>query len=247
MSDYFQNVTIIVTGASAGIGRALAIELTRRGARVLAVARSAERLAELRREAGPQLIPVAADVRSADSIEEFAGWALHEFETIDVMINNAGIGVMESFLDTGLDQWRDAIDTNLVGALLLTHSFLPAMLQVGRGVIANVGSTAASGWPYMTLYAATKAALHSASLSIDAEVRERGVRVLSIEIGPTAGTEFGSRFEREKIAKAVGLWHKLGLPFNRQVAVEESVATISTAIESALRECGSAAGAKSGG
>lgn len=233
MSDTFTNRMCVVTGASAGIGRALAGELVRRGARVIAAARSIERLQELRRELGERLLPAAVDLTSEESVGGFGAWVNDEIGAVDYLVNNAGIGHMDAFLDTNPAQWREAVDTNLYGPLFLIRSLLPRMLAAGRGVIVNVGSSAAAGWPYMTLYAASKAALHAATLSIEREIAGRGVRLLSVEIGPTNGTDFGTRFNRGKIDNATRRWKELGLPFDRPVSPEASAQTIISAIEDA--------------
>ena len=232
MSDPLAGSAVLVTGASSGIGRALATALVGRGARVIAAARSADRLSALAAELGPLLQPVVADVSQADDVQRLVAGAGH----LDAVINNAGAGVVEPFLESDPAVWRATLDTNLVGALLVARAALPAMLAAGRGVVLNVGSASATGWPYLALYAASKAALHAASLSLDREYTGRGVRVLHLEIGPTKGTEFGLRSDPTHLPTAGQAWTALGIPWNVDVTTpEDSADAILAALASALQ------------
>jgi 3-hydroxy acid dehydrogenase / malonic semialdehyde reductase len=223
--------TVLVTGASSGIGRALALALVGRGARVVAAARSRDKLTALATEAGAGLTPVVADVSDAAAIQGLVAAA----GAVDAVVNNAGAGRVEPFLASDPAQWRATLDTNLVGALLLVRAVLPGMLAAGRGVIVNVGSASATGWPYLTLYAASKAALQAASLSLDRELAPQGVRVLHVEVGPTAGTGFGDHSDPAHIPAARDAWTALGIPWAVDVRLpDESAETILTAIEQGL-------------
>lgn len=233
MSVAFAGRSVLVTGASSGIGRALAVALVARGARVVAAARSADRLAALAAELGAALEPVAADVAAAGDVERLVAGA----GRIDAVVNNAGIGQVEPFLESDPDAWRTTLDTNLVGALLVARAVLPAMLAAGRGAIVNVGSASASGWPYLALYAASKAALHAASVALDREYAGRGVRVLHVEVGPTAGTDFGARSEPAHLPAAARAWSELGIPWNVGVGTPEGAAdAILAALAAALAD-----------
>jgi NADP-dependent 3-hydroxy acid dehydrogenase YdfG len=211
---------IVVTGASSGIGHALVRELVAAGAQVIAMARSDDALRALASALGPSVIPVAGDVRLADDVERLVGSA----GAADAVINNAGIGRVEPFLASDAAGWREILDTNLVGALLVARAFLPAMLAARRGVIINVGSAAADGWPYLAAYAASKAALRAASAALASEYGGRGVCVEYVEIGPTAGTEFGARSDPAHLPIAARAWTELGIPWRTDVATPDTAA-----------------------
>lgn len=231
MSDPLAGAVVVVTGASSGIGRALATALVARGARVVAAARSADRLASLAEALGPALTPVVTDVASAAAVQRLIAAA----GRVDAVINNAGIGHVAPFLESDPAAWQATLDTNLIGALLVTRAALPAMLDAGRGVVLNVGSASASGWPYLALYAASKAALHAASIALDHEYADRGVRVLHVEIGPTQGTDFGSRSDPTHLPAAARAWTALGIPWNRGVTTPaDSAGVILAALAQAL-------------
>jgi short-subunit dehydrogenase len=155
---------------------------------------------------------------------------------VDVVVNNAGIGHVEPFLGSDPARWRLTLDTNLIGALLVTRAFLPGMLAAGRGLIVNVGSTSITGWPYLTLYAASKAALQAASSALDREHAGRGVRVLYVELGPTAGTDFGTHCDPAHLSTAARAWTELGIAWQTDLATaEQSAGAVRDAIEHVLR------------
>ena len=224
--------TVVVTGASSGIGEALARDLIACGARVVAAARSAEKLRALADELGASLVPVPTDVADADSIARLAATA----GAVDVVVNNAGFGHVEPFLAGDPARWRETLDTNLIGALLVTRAFLPGMLDAGRGLIVNVGSASATGWPYLTVYAASKAGLQAASVALDREHAERGVRIRYVEIGPTVGTGFGTQSDPAHLPTATDAWTRLGIDWNTGVSMPDTSArAIRIAIERALQ------------
>ena len=231
MSAALTDRRIVVTGASSGIGRALARALVAEGARVIAAARAADALRQLAVELGPSLEPVAADVAQPTQVQRLAAAA----GAADVVVNNAGIGYVEPFLESDPTRWHETLETNLIGALLVARAFLPAMLDAGRGLIVNIGSASASGWPFLTLYAASKAALQAASVALDREHAPRGVRVQYVEIGPTAGTGFGLASDPRHLPTAARAWTELGIAWRTDVASPETTARmIVGAIEQGL-------------
>ena len=231
MSAALSGRRVVVTGASSGIGRALARGLVESGAQVIAAARSADKLAALAAEVGEGLRTVTADVADPGAVERLAALA----GRVDAVVNNAGVGHVEPFLASDPARWRVTLDTNLIGALLMARAFLPDMLAAGRGLILNVGSTSTTGWPYLTLYAASKAALQAASIALDREHAARGVRVAYLELGPTAGTDFGSRCDPAHLPTAAQRWTELGIDWMPgAVTPEQSAQTIRAALERSL-------------
>ncbi len=232
MSAALAGRAVVVTGASSGIGCALARDLVAGGARVFAAARSADRLQALAAELGRAHVPKPAHVADPAAVERLAAAA----GRVDVVVNNAGIGHVEPFLASDLARWRLTLDTNLVGALLVARAFLPRMLAAGRGLIVNVGSASATGWPYLTLYAASKAGLQAASVALDREHAARGMRVQYVEIGPTAGTDFGTHSDPAHLPGAARAWTELGIAWRTDVGTPEVAArTLRGAIERALQ------------
>jgi short-subunit dehydrogenase len=195
----FTNKTVLITGASAGIGAAFARELARRGATLVLVARSEERLARLAAETSRAHV-IVADLSSPGAARRVHEAVVAKGLEVDVLVNNAGFGLHGPFDALPLEAQREEIDLN-VGALVeLSHVFLP-MIERRQGGIIQVASMAAFiAVPYMAVYAATKAFVLSFSAALWAEYRARGVRVLALVPGATE-TSF---FERAGEGAAAG-------------------------------------------
>jgi short-subunit dehydrogenase len=189
----------LVTGASAGIGAAFARELSRRGATLVLVARSEERLSHLAADIKRAHV-IVADLSSPGAARRVHEAVVAKGIEVDVLVNNAGFGLHGLFEALPLAAQREEIDLN-VGALVeLSHVFLP-MIERRQGGIIQVASMAGFiAVPYMAVYAATKAFVLSFSAALWAEYRSRGVRVLALVPGATE-TSF---FERAGEGAAAG-------------------------------------------
>lgn len=193
--------TVFVTGASAGFG----VEIVRRfaadGAKVVAAARSKDRLDKLADELGENVLPFELDVRDADAVAALPGTLPAEFAEVDLLVNNAGLAKgLEPAHRAKLDDWDQMIDTNIKGLAHLTRALLPGMVERGRGHVINIGSVAGS-YPYPggNAYGATKAFVHQFSLNLRADLQGTGVRVTNVEPGLVGGTEFSVvRFEGDQ-------------------------------------------------
>ncbi|HVL95817.1 MAG TPA: SDR family oxidoreductase [Solirubrobacteraceae bacterium] len=182
--------TVVVTGASSGIGAELARELSRRGHHVTLVARRRDRLEALARElpAGAEVRP--CDLADAGAREELAG-ALAAGDVVG-LCNNAGFGSHGPFDRADLDHERGMVELNVAALHHLTGALLPRLIERGGGAILNVASLAANQpIPNMATYAATKAFVTSFSEALHAELRGTGVSVTSLLPGPVH-TEFGA-------------------------------------------------------
>jgi len=184
----------IVTGASSGIGEALARLLSARGTPVLAVARRRERLEALAmeaREAGhAEILPLAADLAEPGGPDEVAATA-RRLGVPALLVNNAGVGAYGRFEEQDPARLGALLRLNCEALLLLTHALLPDLVAAGDGAVLNVASTAGlAPTPFMAAYGASKAFVVSLSEALDEELRPRGVRVLAFCPGPV-DTEFG--------------------------------------------------------
>jgi short-subunit dehydrogenase len=189
---------VIVTGASSGIGRALAFSLAKRGARVTLAARRTERLEAAAREiverfpAAPAPTVVRCDVSDPSDASRLIGGAVEQFGGVDVLVNNAGISVFGEAARTSLQDYRDVMAVNFLGALHCMREALPFMLRRESGLIVNVATVAAlHGVPYLAAYGASKAALVSLSQSLRAELDGTGVGVMIVYPGYTDTEIFG--------------------------------------------------------
>jgi 3-hydroxy acid dehydrogenase/malonic semialdehyde reductase len=193
--------TVFVTGASTGFGEAIARRFAADGQRVVVTARRADKLAELAKELGDNVLPVELDVQDRSAVLEAIASLPAEFAGIDVLVNNAGLAKgLEPAHRADLDDWDQMIDTNTKGLVYCTRAVLPGMVERGRGHVINIGSIAGT-YPYPggNVYGATKAFVHQFSLNLRSDLHGTGVRVTNIEPGMVGGTEFSAvRFEGDQ-------------------------------------------------
>jgi 3-hydroxy acid dehydrogenase/malonic semialdehyde reductase len=183
---------VLVTGASSGFGAAIARRFAAGGARVVATARRADRLARLVDDAGPRLLAREMDVRDRVAVRRTLESLPADLAAIDILVNNAGLALgMEPAQRADIDEWQRMVDTNCTGLLNCTRAVLPGMVERGRGHVINIGSTAAThAYPGGNVYGATKAFVHQLSRNLRSDLHGTGVRVTCVEPGLAGGTEF---------------------------------------------------------
>jgi 3-hydroxy acid dehydrogenase / malonic semialdehyde reductase len=200
---------VLVTGASAGFGAAIARRFAENGHKVIAAGRRIERLTELAASFAPgRILPVALDVRERALVAEVLGSLPADFAEIDLLVNNAGLAVgLEPAQSGDLDGWDAMVDTNVKGLMYVTRAVLPGMVARNRGHVVNIGSTAAT-YPYPggNVYGGTKAFVRQFSLNLRADLAGTRVRVTDIEPGLVGGTEFSNVRFRGDDAKAAKLY-----------------------------------------
>ena len=196
----------LVTGASSGIGAALARLLAERGYDVALVARRAERLSALAQELGDRhgctALPIVADLSLPDAHEPIM--AALDGRPVDLLANNAGLSIPGPYWEAPWERQRDALMTLVMAVAGLTHAVLPAMIARRSGRIITISSIVAlsQGGPGHTLYPAAKSFVHTFMMSLDADVRRHGIICTSVLPGTTA-SEFRQANAIE--AKAGGL------------------------------------------
>ena len=174
--------TVLITGCSAGIGRAAAELFAERGWNVVATMRSPQAAGDL--AAKKNVLVTALDVTNEDSIAAAVKHAEERFEAIDVLVNNAGFGLYGLLEATSVESIRKQFETNVVGLLATTRAVVPGMRKRRSGVVVNVGSIAGKmTYPLGTMYNGTKFAVEGISEALRFELREIGVRVKLIEPG----------------------------------------------------------------
>jgi uncharacterized protein len=213
----------IVTGASSGIGLVFARELSRRRHKVLAVARRRDRLEALAREAterGGHIVPFAADLGTAEGLASVVS-RIGSLDTIDLLVNNAGIATSGDFQQSSLERELAAIRLNVDAVVTLTHAVLGGMLRQRTGAIINLASVVAfQPFPHFALYAAGKAFVLSFSEAVAEEVKCSGVRILALCPG-------AARTEMKVFSHNEGLLGKLP-----SLSADEIVKTGLKAVES---------------
>jgi len=183
LTDY-KGLNAVITGASSGIGRLLALRLAGAGARVALVARRRKELEVLAgeiRAGGGEAVALVCDVADREQALAGASRATDELGTIDMLVNNAGYGRHRRFLDWDLEDMERVMRVNYLGTLYFTKALLPAMVEAGRGWLVFVASVAGRIAPGdETAYAASKHAMVGLASSLSLEVEDAGVHVLTV-------------------------------------------------------------------
>ena len=194
----FRAKVIFISGASNGIGKQLAIDLAARGAVVVGCGRARDRLVETLKEVrklSPKSLMIACDIGDTEQVHGMMTKVLADFGRIDILINNAGIGMRKPFVDTPLETIEAIMRTNYLGAVYCAHEVLPAMIARGSGHIVNISSGAGKiGTLNMAGYCASKFAMNGWSESLYHELKPLGVNVSVVCPGPVS-TQFNREFQ----------------------------------------------------
>jgi len=189
------NHIAIITGASAGIGRATALLLARSGFDVVITGRRASQLETLKEEilsgTGSDVLSLPFDIRDQKAVESAVNKLTGKWEKVDVLVNNAGLAAGLNHIHKGaLSDWEQMIDTNIKGLLYITRLITPGMVQRGSGHIVNIGSIAGKeAYEKGNVYIATKFAVDGLTRAMRIDLVEHGIKVTSINPG-AAETEF---------------------------------------------------------
>ncbi len=185
---------VLITGATSGFGAQMARKFVQNGHKVIATGRRQERLEQLAKQLGAQVLPLVLDVTNPISIDAALAALPAEWREIDILVNNAGLALgVAPAQDAALDDWETMIDTNCKGLVAMTRRLLPAMVARGSGLIINIGSTAgAYPYPGGNVYGATKAFVDQFTLNLRADLVGTGVRATNIAPGLVGGTEFSN-------------------------------------------------------
>lgn len=209
----------VVTGASKGLGKAMALALSAAGASVALVSRNFEPLEEVARairSAGAEAQAFSADVSDEQAVRKLERDVIGAFTEVHILINNAGMNLRKPLVAFELDEWRRVVDTNLTSVFLMCRSFLPHMKGRGYGRVINMASTMSRvSLPERSAYSATKAAILGLTRALALEVASDGITVNAISPGPFA-TEMNTpliqnpEVNRQFISKLpVGRWGRV--------------------------------------
>lgn len=174
---------VVVTGASMGIGEAISKVFASQGANVVLLSRDAGRAEAARARVGfpERTVALSCDVRHSEEIDRVLALTLHHFKRVDVWINNAGHGLMDSVAEVDMPACRELFETNVFGALSAMQAVIPVMCQQGGGAIINISSVAGHiPLPFHALYSASKFALNAIGKAARVELRKSGIQVLTV-------------------------------------------------------------------
>ncbi len=200
----------IITGASKGIGRVMALRFSREGARVVCAARSAELVRETAaqvKKAGGQAIAVVCDAAVEDDVRHLVAAALEAFGTIDTLVNNAGDGgVTKPVQDYTMEDWRYTIDSCLTSSYLCTRFVVPQMIKAGGGTIVNISSGAGRrGLAYRIGYCSAKAGQVGMTYGMALELAPHNIRVNCVAPGAVEGDRIARVIEGQAQARGMSV------------------------------------------
>jgi short-subunit dehydrogenase len=204
---------VVVTGASMGIGEAIAKEFASQGASVVMLSRDASRAETARARLGfsDRTIALSCDVRNSEEIDRVLALTLHHFKRVDVWVNNAGHGLLDSVAQMEMHACQDMFATNFFGAVSAMQAVIPVMRQQSEGTIINISSVAGHiPLPFHGAYSATKFALNAIGKAAGVELKHENIHVLTVCPGfvSTAFAENalrGNEIKRVRPAKARGV------------------------------------------
>lgn len=185
---------VVVTGASMGIGEAIAKIFADNGAQVVLLSRDSNRAEAARHRVGhtEKTLAMACDVRNREEIDRALSLTLHHFDRVDVWVNNAGVGIRDSVADMQMSACHDLFETNLFGAIACLQAVVPAMRNQGGGAIINISSVAGHiPVPFMATYCASKFALNAIGKGARVELKRDNINVLTVCPGYVS-TDFGA-------------------------------------------------------
>jgi NADP-dependent 3-hydroxy acid dehydrogenase YdfG len=184
MSPKLSGKTALITGASAGIGWASALAVAGEGANLVLTARRQERLAELEaavQKAGGTAVSVVGDAKEEETARQSVDLALKTFGSLDILINNVGVGNYKNLIDTSAEDYDEMMDSNMRSTFLFTRYAVPVMFKQGSGTILMISSMAGVyGFGGEAVYCATKFAQVGFAQALDKELRPHGIKVGAI-------------------------------------------------------------------
>ena len=199
--NIYENKTILITGASSGIGECFAEKLDKMGANLILTARSEDKLEEMASKMNNAVV-ISGDLSKKEFPKELHDRVKEKGLEVDLLINNAGFGYSGLYLENSIENYTEMINVNIISLIHLTHLFLKDMSSRKNGGIINISSLASfQPIPYFSIYAASKAFVTSFTLSLYEEYRENGVRIMGVCPGYTK-TNFNKRAQMQSVPVA---------------------------------------------
>ena len=220
MASEFDGLVAVVTGGASGIGAAIARRLMADGARVAVL--------DLEVSGAPEgTLAVKADVTDDASVRAAVDRVLQEWDRLDIVVNNAGIGAQGTVADNSDDEWHRVLDVNLLGMVRVTRAALPALRRSPSAAIVNTGSIAATaGLPQRAAYSASKGAVHALTRAMAADHLGDGIRVTAVAPGTADTPWIGRLLERAEDPAAERAALEARQPHGRLVSADEVAAAV---------------------
>jgi NADP-dependent 3-hydroxy acid dehydrogenase YdfG len=201
----------LVTGASKGLGRCIAELLVSEGAKVILAARPSPQLVELGRELGDAALAVECDVRSPRSVEAAIEAGVRHFGGLDILVNNAAVCLLHDIETSTDEEVMTEVETNMLGPIWGVRAAIPHLTARGGGDIAFVTSESVKlPYPFLTVYAATKAAIETLAHGLRSELRPNGTRVTVLRAGKMTGVSIEDAWDPERARRFFDVASKSG-------------------------------------
>jgi NAD(P)-dependent dehydrogenase (short-subunit alcohol dehydrogenase family) len=220
----------VVTGASRGIGQAVAKVLAEAGATVGLLARSAGPVAKACADVGSPAFPLVADVSDPDQVRAAFAEVEQVHGRLDIVVNNAAVASPHLIEEAGDDELLAQVATNVLGPLYVVRSAVPLLRCSDDAHIVNISSdSAADPYPYLTLYAGTKSALETMSRGLVHELKPDGIRVTALRVGRTE-TGFKDGWDPARLERALAAWEQAGFTTRVSGEVAQSPEQVASAV-----------------
>lgn len=211
MNERLQGKTVMITGATSGLGEQIAFECAKHKANLILLARNEEKLKNLKQYLSNQyaisVLFFPVDLNNLEEIEDAFVKIVEKVETIDVLVNNAGFGIFKTVADISMDEVENMFRVNVLGLIAVTKFVLPLMMRKRYGHIINIASQAGKiATPKASVYSATKKAVLGFTDSLRMEVKEHGIFVTAVNPGPMATNFFQIADPKGHYVKNLGRW-----------------------------------------
>jgi meso-butanediol dehydrogenase / (S,S)-butanediol dehydrogenase / diacetyl reductase len=230
---HFNGKVAVVTGASRGLGKRVCEAFAKEGIRVALLSRNAAMLEAVAAEIGPLAAAFPTDIADPAAVSRTFGAIVRRFDGVDILVNNAALGHLQSIEDSDDRLLKEEVSTNLLGPIYCMRSAIPLMRGRGGGDIINITSESTrTPYPFLTVYAATKSAIETLSAGVRTELRGENIRISVLRSGRLAESGFNRDWPEERraryreIVQSQGYYAASGDPISPQITAQAIVELI---------------------
>jgi meso-butanediol dehydrogenase/(S,S)-butanediol dehydrogenase/diacetyl reductase len=233
MANRMKDRIVAVTGASRGLGAALAEALVAEGAQVALLARPSDHRDKVAEKLGPSAIPIDLELSDPQSVRQAFGAIADRFGRIDALVNNAALAIPHLIEEASDSELLTEVSANFLGPVYCIREATALLRSSGGGDIVNISSVSVnSPFPMLALYAATKSAIETLGSALSDELKDDLIRVTTFRVGALKGESFGSNWPADRRERALGIAQRAGR--QRQAGVPVELPVVASAIVDVL-------------